>query len=613
MAPPVQRSFDDLGTPLHDVTFCVLDLETTGASARTCAITEIGAVKVRGGMCLGTFQTLVNPGQAIPPAITVLTGITEAMVVPAPRIESVLPSLLEFLGQSVVVGHNVRFDLSFLQAALAQTGYPRLTNRSIDTCALARRLVRDEVPNCRLGTLAERLRLDHRPNHRALDDALATVDLLHALLERVGNLGVTGLDDLTTLPTIHGHAQAHKLKLTSTLPRSPGVYLFRDRHGSVLYVGKATDLRARVRSYFSSDDRRKVAQLLRETERIDHEVCTSALEAAVREVRLIHELTPRFNRQSKDWSRYVYLKLTLAEPFPRLSVVRAVRDDGGLYLGPLPSASFARRVAEAVETVIPLRRCSSRPGRRGGERTGPCTAQQLGVALCPCSGGVTPEAYDHHVQRAVRGLTTDPDLLFAPLAERMALLAADERFEEAADVRDRAAALSAALRRQRRFEGLRRAGHLVIELPGRVVIELDGGRFVSSAVRRAHRGDDAPPALPFPTPRSGPRTGPDLGAADDGCSDAEFPSWTPIPRELADELACVASWLDQRAGTVRVLHSDVGLASPLPRLPVFEPAPADRATTRRRGGRGATATPMLTLPGAARVPARSQTRGSPVA
>src|SRR3954447_13473656 len=121
-----QRSFDDLGSPLHGVTFCVVDLETTGGSSIDCGITEIGAVRMRGGECLGTFQTLVNPGRAIPTSITVLTGITESMVLPAPRIEEVLPSLLEFMGGSVLVGHNVRFDVSFLDAALSRENRPRV-------------------------------------------------------------------------------------------------------------------------------------------------------------------------------------------------------------------------------------------------------------------------------------------------------------------------------------------------------------------------------------------------------------------------------------------------------------------------------------------------------
>ena len=385
----MQRSFDDLGVPLHQVTFCVLDLETTGAAPPQCAITEVGAVKLRGGECLGTFQTLVNPGVGIPPEITFLTGITEAMVQPAPWIEEVLPSFLEFLGDAVIVGHNVRFDIRFLQAAMESTGRAPMPNRFVDTCALARRLIRDEVPNCQLGTLAERLRLAHKPTHRALADALATGDLLHALLERAGNLGVLGLDDLYELPTIRAHPQMGKLRLTSGLPRRPGVYLFRGAGGRVLYVGKATNLRARVRSYFGGDDRRKISQLLRETQAIDHVVCPGTLEASVLEVRLIHRHQPPFNHRSKLWSRYAYLKLTLDEAFPRLSVVRSPRaGDGCLYLGPLgvhrgrPPGGRRHRVRRAHPPV-------HGQGAQGARAPGPCAPAQLGVAACPCAGTIS--------------------------------------------------------------------------------------------------------------------------------------------------------------------------------------------------------------------------------
>ena len=183
-----QRSFDDLGTPLSDVTFCVLDIETTGGDRNTDLITEIGMVKVRAGQCLGTLQTLVNPGRAIPPMITMLTGITESMVVRAPAIDAVLPAMIEFLGDAVVGGHNVGFDMAFINSALTRRGDPEIVNPVIDTLPLARRLIRDEVPDCRLGTLASRFRLDHRPSHRALDDALATTDLLHFLFERSAGL-----------------------------------------------------------------------------------------------------------------------------------------------------------------------------------------------------------------------------------------------------------------------------------------------------------------------------------------------------------------------------------------------------------------------------------------
>lgn len=548
-----QRRFDDLGSPLSAVPFCVVDLETTGGSPATCAITEVGAVKLLGGRCIGTFQTLVNPGMAIPPEIVVLTGITESMVIPAPPIGEVLPAFLEFSAGTVIVGHNVRFDLGFLQAALAQTDRPRLDNRWVDTCALARRLVRDEVPDCRLSTLARHLRLGHQPCHRALDDALATGHLLHVLLERAAGLGVLGLDDLLELPTMGAHPQAGKLKLTTGLPRRPGVYLFKGLGGRVLYVGKATNLRARVRSYFSGDDRRKIGSLLRQAESIDHVECANPLEAAVLEVRLIHQHQPPFNRQAKLWKRYVYLKLTLDERFPRLSVVRVPSArDGCLYLGPLSSAAAARHLAEAIESAIPIRRCSA-PIRRSS--TLPlrdvCTAAQLGVSECPCAGTISEEDYAVIVDRLVRGLTTDPSLLLDPLDERMAALVAEERFEEAASTRDRAAALTRALTRQRRIDGLRRAGRIeLLQDPG--------------------------PGSPASGPRrtvlhSGRLVG-DAGTLDlEGINQKGTDADRPLARHLLDELSCVAAWLDGDCG-MTLDHCEGEWTSALPRLPTYVPA-----------------------------------------
>lgn len=560
----MQRTFDELGRPLAEVTFVVVDLETTGGSpAGGDEITEFGAVKLRGGECLGTFQTLVNPGVAIPPSITYLTGITHAMVLPAPRVDAVLPGFLEFLGDAVIVGHNVRFDLSFLNHALRREGYGRLPNQFVDTCALARRLVRDEVPNCKLDTLATHFRLATRPTHRALDDALATGELLHCLLERAGSLGVLGLDDLLELPKTASHPQANKLKLVSALPRRPGVYFFRDASGRALYVGKAVDLRRRVRSYFSSDSRRKIGPLLRETATIDHIVCTGELEASVLEVRLISELQPRYNRQAKLWRKYAYLKLTLDEAFPRLSVVKAPKPDGCMYIGPLSSSAAAKQVAEAIEDAVPIRRCTQKPHK--AQRSGPCAPAQLGVSTCPCSGAVSERSYRELVDRVVRGVTVEPRLLLDPLEAKMRSLASAARFEEAAAVRDRAAALSRALVRQRRLEQLMRAGRITVSVRGE-----EGGVIESGRLSAAWAGD-APPLLPLPL-QTAPCPGPQDRAEVE-----------PVPRDLADELSCIASWLDARRDRVAVRLADGSDVSwplaPLPDVPRFEPARARAAAS----------------------------------
>jgi DNA polymerase-3 subunit epsilon len=555
----VQRSFDDLGTPLAEVTFCVVDLETTGGSPSEHAITEIGAVKLRGGECLGTFHTLVNPGSAIPPAITVLTGITEAMVTVAPRISSVLPALVEFVGGSVLVGHNVRFDIGFLNAALSGDGWDRLANSFVDTAALARRLVRDEVPNCRLGTLSERFRLDHRPSHRALEDALATADLLHLLLERAASWGVLGLDDLLVLPRLAGHPQAAKLRLTTALPRTPGVYWFVDGRGVPLYVGKAANLRQRVRSYFSGDDRRKIGNLLRETVAVRHQVAGSTLEAAVVEARLIHRLRPRYNRQGTQWRAAPFVALTLAEAFPRLKVVREPRADGSFYLGPLPTPRHAAAVVEAIQTAVPLRRCTERLGPRRALplRADPCLPAQLGVAHCPCSGRTDPSVYAAAVEQVVEGLTVRPGTLLDPLQQRLAELADARRYEEAALLRDRAGALAGALRRQRGLRALAASGLIRLRLPGGVTAELMDGILLTSGAEVAGQA-----ALPFDvTPPRGRPSG-------DRTTGGGPPALAP---EVALELVTVATWLDREAHRVRLESCDGVLASAWPAIPTFSP------------------------------------------
>ena len=513
--PAFQQSLDDLGTPLSEVTFVVVDLETTGASPRTEAITEIGALRLRGGELLGTFETLVNPGVPIPTMITVLTGITEAMVLPAPRIDEVLPAFLEFARDAVIVGHNIRFDCSFLDAALLAHGYPRLTNRRVDTVALARRLVRDEIPNLRLHTLARHFRTTVEPVHRAYADAAATAEVLHALLERAAAFGVLGLDDLLALPAMRAHPSAAKLALTSKLPRLPGIYLFRDRGGGVLYVGKATNLRARVRSYFSTEDRRKVPQLLRETHTIEHRVCGGPFEAAVRELRLIQRLEPRFNRQSKSWRRYSYLKLT-EERFPRLMVTRVMRADGAYYLGPFRSTAAAHQAREAIEDALPLRRCGFRIAKTAVlDPAPPCVPAQLGVATCPCRAQISDEEYGALAGTTRHALQHEPALLYGPLEARMHRLAEAERFEEAALTRDRVTILSRALRRRRAMDAIRAAGRLVVDsAEGRV--EIVHGRVVL---------DEDDPAAIEP---------PDLDL--------------PPAREVADELLLVSRWLEQAKG-----------------------------------------------------------------
>lgn len=533
----MQRSFEEMGTPLFEVPFCVLDLETTGGSPAGCEITEIGAVKYQGGDLLGTFQTLVNPGLAIPPTITLLTGITQAMVIDAPPIAEALPGFLEFIGDAVIVGHNVRFDLSFLNAAAERFGYDRLPNRSVDTLALARRLIRPEVRNLRLATLAAHFRSPVAPIHRALEDAEATAHVLFGLLERAGTLGVTALEDLLQLPKAKGGAHYRKIGLADELPRRPGVYLFKDRTGSVFYVGKAKNLRTRVRSYFYGDDRRNTATMLAELAEVDHRVCPTELEAAVTELRLIHAYRPRHNRRSKPPKASHWLALT-DETFPRLSVTRTPKQDSLMCLGPFRRQKAAVAVREAIWDAVPIRRCSGAPGRRSA----PCAFTQLGVARCPCDGSLTEADYRPVVEAVVTGVNRDPSRLLAPLRAKVEALAREQRYEEAAWVRDRYAALARAIERRRTWQAFETAGRIWASGPDGMAC-IDNGTLVASWT-----GGGSPPLL-------APYVGPDAERQ------------VPPTVAAAEEAQLVWAWLT--AGSVRLVEANHPILSPAAPVPTL--------------------------------------------
>lgn len=455
----VQGTFEDLGRSLSDVTFVVVDLETTGGRASTDGITEIGAVRVRGGQVLGEFQTLVNPGQSIPAFISVLTGITDSMVAGSPRIDQALPAFLEFAHDSVLVAHNAPFDVTFLKAATAGLGLTWPGFPVIDTVHLARQLVsNDEAPNRKLSSLARLFGATQTPDHRALHDARATVDVLHALIARVGNLGVHTLEELQSYTSRVTPAQRRKRVLAAGLPNKPGVYVFKDATGRPLYVGTSVDIRRRVSSYFTaSEQRTRMAEMVAIATEVTPIVCGSGLEAGVRELRLIAEHKPPYNRRSKRPEKAVWVKLTV-ERFPRLSIVRGVRDDGATYAGPFGNRAQAEAALEALHDVLPLRRCTGAlvPGRRSA-----CALAELGKCGAPCTGQQSHQEYVEIAERAHHALSADPATVIESLQNRMAALSAKERFEDAGLVRDRMLSLVRALARTQRIAPLAAIAELV--------------------------------------------------------------------------------------------------------------------------------------------------------
>lgn len=535
----VQASFDELGEPLREVTFVVVDLETTGGSPAAGGITEIGAVKVRGGEVLGEFQTLVNPGTGIPPFIAVLTGITDRMVAAAPTIRAALPAFLEFARGAVLVAHNAPFDLGFLRANCLSLELPWPGFRHVDTALLARRaLTRDESPDCKLATLARVFRASTQPCHRALADARATVDVLHALLERVGNLGVQSLDELQMFTYQVSQAQRRKRYLAEHLPQAPGCYVFRDAQGEALYVGKSKDVRARVRNYFvSSETRSRMREMVGLAERVDAVICAHALEAEVRELRLIAEHKPRYNRRSKFPERVAYLKLTL-EAFPRLSIVPAVRDDGATYLGPFGSRAAAESAMTAVHEGVRLRQCTA---RLSVHRSSPaCILAELGRCGAPCQHAESVAEYAAHVRAFVSAVTGDPTTVVTPLFRRISRLAETERFETATSVRNRLAAFLRCCIRMQRLHALTTVAQLVAAHPA------PAGGWELSVVRHGRlvaAGETPAGAAPRPYVEALVAT-----------AESVTPGPGPTPCATAEETECILRWLDLPRTRIVAVH-----------------------------------------------------------
>lgn len=435
-----QLSLEDMGSALSELTFVVVDLETTGGAAVEAGITEIGALKVRGGEVIGEFTTLVNPGIAIPPFIAALTGIKDSMVAEAPSVQTSVSMFLEFAGECVFVAHNAPYDIGFLKGACAKFDLPWPNNRVIDTARIARLVLhRDEVRNCKLSTLAAFFHTDVTPTHRAFDDARATTDVLHRLFERLGNFGVHTLEDLNAFTSRVSEAQRRKRHLADELPAKPGVYIFEDPQGKPLYIGTSKNLRNRVRTYFTaSESRRRMSEMINIAVRVNPIVCSTILEAKIRELRLIVSEQPRYNRRSRAAGSVSWLKLTV-EAAPRITITGSPKSDaaaGAHYLGPFTSRAAAQSAAMVINEALGLRTCTLKLAAHPRTTIPGCVRAELGRCHAPCTSDHDREAYDRVVRRAISVFAGDSRAVVQYVTKRMEDLAADERFEEAAQWRE---------------------------------------------------------------------------------------------------------------------------------------------------------------------------------
>jgi DNA polymerase III subunit epsilon len=535
---------------LHDATFVVTDTETTGVRAGDDRLIEVAAVKVRGGEIVDTFEQLVNPGRYVPRRITQITGISTAMVYHEPPAREVLPAFREFLGDGVLVAHNLPFDLRFLQAELERAGQTPLENDALCTLRLARRLL-PGLPSRGLTALAQHFALRNRARHRALGDAEVTAEVLLRFLDRLhAGFGLRTAADLLAFQHRRyrdtagepRHVQEIRQEVLPLLPDRPGVYTFKRKNGEVLYVGKAKSLANRVRSYFAGIDNHppRLRKLVRDLRVVEWEEAGSELAALLAESRRIKAVLPRDNRAQRRYKDYPFLRLDPSERYPALGWVPAVGADAAEYYGPLGSRATVEEVVDLVGHHYRLRECDATSFAVASAHRQPCLYHEIGRCLAPCLGG-RDEAYATEVERVRRLLRGDGDGVLEAVEEAMRAAAGRLEFERAGLYRDQHRRLKALLARQRPFGTPLADLHAVLVEP-----DARGGvqAFLLRHGRLAERLDLADPAAETDRLRS----------ALARHFDPARPAPETFRRYEVDEIRILAAWVRQHEASGRIVR-----------------------------------------------------------
>ena len=439
---------------IADATFVVTDVETTGTSAGSDRLLEIGAVKLRGGEVVDTFQQLVNPQRSVPSRITQMTGITTAMVFEAPPVQDVLPGYLSFLDDGLFVAHNLSFDEGFVNAALERTGHPELDNDTLCTLRLARRLL-PGLKSKGLSRLIQFYGIDVNGRHRGLGDAQATGIVLKRFLSQLDfEHDVQSVDDLLafqhrsyrSVRSAPSHIQTIRQNRLPEVPDASGVYFLKSSRGTVLYVGKAKRLDRRVRSYFNGVESHtgRKRKLLQKVRQVDWTVTDTELEALLLESRLIKEEKPSYNRAQRRYRSRPFVRIDTTKDIPTISWSYHLKEDGAEYYGPLRNREQAELMVDVIDRFFRLRECDDDEFALGQR----CLYADMERCEAPCETG-DAAAYAEHVDRVRTFLAgQDPSVLDA-LNERMEQASANLEFEKAAELRDTLKQLTRILEKQR--------------------------------------------------------------------------------------------------------------------------------------------------------------------
>ena len=422
--------------PIEQVEFSVLDVETTGLSARENRVIEIGIVKVKNLKIASKFLSFVNPGCKIPYFITQFTGITDEDIIDAPFFSELADKIENVIGDSVISAHNISFDDSFLKYEFFRTGREPLSNHKICTLKIARRLY-PSLKSKSLSSITQYLRLKNSNAHRALADAEVTARALIKMIKKLKkDEGIETLDELHSYQSRVVTRGRLKIKKNlnndvSSLPNAPGIYYFLNKKNEIIYVGKAKALGERIKTYFSPTASKKVKKIVRQASKLKTEITNSELTALLTEAETIKLFNPKHNSQLKKYGNKYFIRINKTHNYPKLEISNHFDFDGNDYFGLFISRKRADKVMEMIDKTFTLRECTDKEFAKKKK----CFLADIERCTAPCIKTKDPD-YSDELKKVYEFLNGKNQTALDRLLHKMKDYSSKQKYEKAAEVKE---------------------------------------------------------------------------------------------------------------------------------------------------------------------------------
>lgn len=430
--------YDDfLLTPLSETPFTVVDVETTGVSAKYNNVIEIGSVKIENLEIKDRFSSFINPARDIPFYITNLTGITNDDVYDAPMFSDIAYEFKNFMQDSVLVGHNINFDYSFLRKEFLLNEIEDLPKLKVCTLKLARKLY-PFLASKKLSSIAYHLKLKNSNIHRAYADAEVTARILIKMIHELEiEYNINTIGELLNFhfATTEGRKKStikkSLFKTLVTVPDTPGIYYFINKKEEIIYIGKGKSLQERLKSYFNSSANKKAKKIINEAAYIKYEITKSEMTALLTEAETIKTFKPKFNRQLKNYTNKYFIKFNINEKFPKPELLTTFDFDGCDYFGPFTRRAYAENLIEIIDRTFLLRECDE---KEFSKKKG-CFLMEIERCTAPCLND-EKEIYSDEINKVYNFLYGKNIDAITRLINKMKYYSEKEKYEKAGEVKD---------------------------------------------------------------------------------------------------------------------------------------------------------------------------------